>query len=242
MKNYNEFPKSVIEKLGFYVYLLIDPETGEKFYVGKGTGNRIFQHMHSAIKSPLESDKLNRIREIQAKGLQVEHVIHRHGLTEKEAFEVEAALIDYIGIHDLTNQVKGQHSEDRGSMTVAEAIAQYDAPRIEIKEPALLITVNRLFERGMSADQLYEITRGNWVLSERREKAKYAFSVYNGVVREVYEIKSWMAVTARSEEQKTRDRWRFEGIVSQELQHYVGGSVENYIVHGAQNPIKYVNC
>lgn len=242
MKTINKFSISVIEKLGFYVYLLIDSESNEIFYVGKGTGNRIFQHINSAIKSPQDSDKLNKIRAIHSKGLQVKHVIHRHGLTEKEAFEVEASLIDFIGMRGLSNQVQGLYSKDRGAMSITEVIAQYEAPHIEIKEPVILIVVNRLFQRGISTEELYEITRGNWVLSERREKAKFAFAVYHGIVREVYEIKGWLPVQARNQEQKTRDRWRFEGIVSQELQHYVGGSVENYVVYGAQNPIKYVNC
>jgi hypothetical protein len=242
MTIYNEFPKSVIEKLGYYVYFLIDPRNNEIFYVGKGVGNRVFQHINSAIKSPQESDKLNRIRSIQTKGMQVRHIIHRHGLTENEALEVEASLIDYIGIRGLTNVVNGQDSNFRGSMSAVEIIAQYKAPKIKIKEPSILIVVNQLFERGMTADDLYEITRGNWVVGLRRENAKFAFSIFHGVVREVYEIKRWFPIAARRQEQKTRQRWRFDGAISQELQHYVGGSVENYVVYGAQNPIKYVNC
>ena len=38
--------------------------------------------------------KLHRIREIRLDGFEVAHVIHRHGLDEDTAFEVEAALID----------------------------------------------------------------------------------------------------------------------------------------------------
>jgi hypothetical protein len=91
MSQINEFPKSVIEKLGYYVYMLIDPETNKVFYIGKGTGNRIFAHINTAISSPLESDKLSKIRLIHSKGLQVKHSIIRHGLTEKEAFEVRYA-------------------------------------------------------------------------------------------------------------------------------------------------------
>ncbi|WP_420645291.1 LEM-3-like GIY-YIG domain-containing protein [Candidatus Leptofilum sp.] len=236
------FSASITENLGFYVYMLIDPETDQVFYVGKGTGNRIFAHLEYAIKFPKESDKLDKIRQIRQKGFEVKHLIHRHGLTEKEAFEVEASLIDFIGLGLLTNKVAGNKSNDRGQMTAAEVIALYDAPIIEILEPALLITVNRLFRRGMDAPSLYEITRGNWVVGKRREKAKYAFAVYHGVVRQVYEIHHWFPVEARSPMQKTRQRWRFEGIVSSALQHYVGGSVENYISLGNQNPIKYVNC
>ncbi len=110
-------------------------------------------------------------------------------------------------------------------------------PRFSIKELAILIVVNQLFERGMNDDELYEITRGNWIIGERRDEAKFAFSVYNGVVRQVYEIQKWFPVTVRRQGQKTQQRWRFDGTISQDLQHYVGGSVENYVAHGAQNPI-----
>lgn len=80
------------------------------------------------------------------------------------------------------------------------------------------------------------------MLGKRRENAKYAFTVYNGIVRQVYVIHGWAPVTARSLQQKTRQRWRFDGEIAEELQHYVGGSVEDYISHGEQNPIKYINC
>lgn len=242
MGSKREFSPAVVEQLGYYVYLLIDPETNVVFYVGKGTGNRIFAHLNYALQFPKESDKLDRIRAINQKGLQVKHLIHRHGLTEKEAFEVEAALIDFIGLRELVNKVGGYSSKYRGQMTVDEVVARYDAPLIKINEPVLLIIVNRLFHRGIDAERLYEITRGNWVLSERRRNAQYAFAIYHGIVRQVYQIHGWRPAEARNPNQKTRQRWRFDGVVSPELQHYVGGSVENYITHGAQNPVKYVNC
>lgn len=242
MKQINKFPKSVIEKIGYYVYVLIDPKTDQVFYVGKGKGNRIFSHINGAISSPLESDKLNKIRSIQSKGLQIKHKIVRHGLTEKESLEVEASLIDFIGIQQLTNLVHGHHSDNRGLMNITEVIAQYNAPKIAIKVPAILIVVNKLFKHGMSDEELYEITCGNWVLGERRNKAKFAFAVYNGVIRQVYEIQKWKPVFARRKEQKTQQRWKFEGFIAKDLQHYVGSSAEKYITFGAQNPIKYVNC
>jgi hypothetical protein len=113
------------------------------FYVGKGTGNRIFAHINSAISSPLDSDKLDKIRSIQSKGLQVRHSIIRHGLTEKEALEIEASLIDFIGLEGLTNIKGGHHSDYHGRMSIREAISQYNAPKIKIAESAILITVNR---------------------------------------------------------------------------------------------------
>lgn len=237
-----EFPVSVIEKLGYYVYFLIDPETQQVFYIGKGIGNRVFAHVAGAISNATAGEKLERIRMIHAKGLAVEHVIHRHGLTEKEAFEVEAALIDYVGIEALTNQVHGFNSDDRGRMSVSDIIEKYAAPEIIIHEPAILITVNRLYRKGMNPNEIYEITRGDWVIGPRREKAIYAFTVYNGIVREVYEIEKWGSVVNPDPALKTSNRWRFEGKIASELQHYIGGSTAHYVTLGAQNPIRYINC
>lgn len=256
MTHLQEFPLSVIEKLDYYVYLLIDPESNQVFYVGKGVGNRIFAHINAALKEETPGDKLDKIRAIRSNGLEVTHIVHRHGLTEKEAFEVEAALIDFIGLSGLTNQVQGYNSDDRGQMTVGEVVSKYQAPAAEITEPVILITVNRLYRRGMSAEMLYEITRGKWVIGTRRNKAEYAFAVYKGVIREVYEIERWMpapiddtevkrawiAEHSIDAEVKQKNRWQFEGKIAEDLRHYVGASTENYQVVGAQNPIRYVNC
>ena len=48
----------------------------------------------------------------------------------------------------------------RGRMSVAEIIAMYQAEPIHISEPVILIIVNKLFERNISPEDLYEITRG----------------------------------------------------------------------------------
>lgn len=36
------FKQNVIENLKFYVYALVDPRDNHIFYVGKGSGNRIY--------------------------------------------------------------------------------------------------------------------------------------------------------------------------------------------------------
>ena len=113
---------------------------------------------------------------------------------------------------------------------------------ITITEPALLIIINQLYKSNISPQRLYEVTRGNWSLGERRNKAKYAFAVYRGIVQEVYEINRWLAVQARSPEQERQSRWSFEGQIVQELQHYVGGSVKAYLTPGARTPVRYLNC
>ena len=141
-----EFPSGVIEHLGWYVYRLNDPRDGSTFYVGKGKGNRVFAHMRGEVAATdddeLLSNKLKQIREIRLAGLEVIHVIHRHGMTdEKTAYEVEAALIDaYPG---LTNIMNGAGSNEFGAAHVKELIATYQPETITFHHKALMISVNR---------------------------------------------------------------------------------------------------
>ena len=58
------------------------------------------------------SSDFSRIREIEASAGSVSFLIHRHGLTEKDAFEVEAAIIDAYP-HAL-NEADGHYNRDRG--------------------------------------------------------------------------------------------------------------------------------
>ena len=45
------FSQRVIEKLGYYVYLYINPTNNSIFYVGKGKGNRAFEHLDETAES-----------------------------------------------------------------------------------------------------------------------------------------------------------------------------------------------
>lgn len=110
-----KFSKKSLVSLGeYYVYSLIDPRNRKVFYIGRGTGNRIFEHERESQGSPeSEKLKLKTIAEIQATGLEVEKVIIKCNLTESEVFASEAALINifnYVENSRLTNIVAGHHS------------------------------------------------------------------------------------------------------------------------------------
>lgn len=251
-----EFPVSVAEQIGHYVYLLRDPATSKPFYVGKGVGNRMLQHEQEALNKPqTKSLKLQQIRRIAGTGEAVEYMILRHGLTRAEAAEIESAIIDYIGLENLVNKQSGYRADKRGLMTVPEIIAQYAAESTEINKPAILIKVNQLWQRNITPAKLYDITRGDWVLGERRTKAKYAFAVYRGIIRQVYRIITWARVGVEDgidrgkkvqnlgRKAKIKDRWRFEGEIAYNMQHYVGKRLpEELLTPGAQYPVRYVNC
>ena len=75
------FSQAVIEKLDYYVYFLQDPRTDEVFYVGKGIGNRVFNHLDCAIETDGDTEKLDIIREVIKSGRSIKHYILRHGLS-----------------------------------------------------------------------------------------------------------------------------------------------------------------
>jgi hypothetical protein len=157
----DSFPPEVAERLKTYVYRLIDPRNGETFYVGKGQGDRVFAHIR--LEQKLGGDevdnKVKRIREIHLAGFQVAHVIHRHGMDDDTAFEVEAALIDaYPG---LTNVAGGSGSSDYGVMHSKEIVSRYSAEAAVFHHRALLISVNR----SATEVSLYEATRYAWKIS-----------------------------------------------------------------------------
>lgn len=53
------FKASVIEELKYYVYALVNPLDNRIFYIGKGSGNRVFMHATDALASdaPALNDK-----------------------------------------------------------------------------------------------------------------------------------------------------------------------------------------
>ena len=227
-----EFSNAVCERIGYYVYILKDPRNDSIFYVGKGKGNRLFQHVQCALENATDNDKYNLIREIHKDGKEVEHFILRHGLEEKLSLEIESTIIDLLGIENLTNSVKGHDTWERGLKTVDEVFQHYDAKVVTFDEPCIIININRLYTRGISAQKLYDSTRASWIVGTKRDRAKFAIASYRGLVREVYEIEKW---------QPNGDRWEFIGKVAEDVirDKYLNQSLENYIKKGGQNPIRY---
>lgn len=237
MNKYN-LSQSTIENLGYYVYLLIDPGNDKVFYVGKGKGNRINQHLLGALDDKThETEKIKKIREIQNSGLEVKHVVLRHELTSEEAFEVESAVIDVLGKDNLTNLVKGHNSEDKGLMNLEDIKIKYEAEDAIIEEPAILININNLYQRDMTEVEIYNATRKSWRININRiENIKIACSVYRGIIREVFLTEKWLPSP------EVEGRYMFQGKVAPKnlRDKYLNKSVSKYWKKGSQNPIKYV--
>lgn len=86
--------------MAYYVYTLSDPRTGTVFYVGKGKGGRIDQHEREALRG-VRSPKCDRIREIQAAGLQIIKAKVARFASERAAYAHESQLIN--SLPGLTN-------------------------------------------------------------------------------------------------------------------------------------------
>lgn len=231
---------TTIDKLGYYVYLLLDPRIKEStksvFYVGKGCGNRINHQLLGAVEEKTkETDKIKTIREIHASGKEVDLKILRHGLSEIEAFEIECAVIDLLGIKNLTNLVAGHDSALRGIKRLSDLKIEYEPVDAVFTEPVVLININKKYYPEMSVEEMYEATRGNWKIGERAKKIGTVCAVYRGIIREVFEVTSWN----QSEE---KGRLYFEGKVASNSVRdmYIHTSVSKFWKQGSQNPIKYV--
>ncbi|AQT44812.1 hypothetical protein BBC0244_011050 [Bartonella apihabitans] len=262
-----QFLPEICEKLSYYVYRLIDPRNNETFYVGKGIGNRVFQHIagHAAHDgTTLMSMKIERIDDIKKSGNQVLHIIHRHGLNEKEAFEVEAALIDAfkaIGKLDtsdspLTNIQGGHHSAERGPMDYQDIVTLYGLPSITPKDfqhKLLLIKINKLTNRR-DKDEVFRLVRYCWRINKNRaENADYVLAIYLGAVVGVFKAEKWLSAIPKNFPDVPycdgSEKHRF-GFIGKEApdeikEHYMGGfgkRLSDYTAISSQSPILYYDC
>ena len=241
-----KFTNEVINEIKSYVYIYTNPNTKKVFYIGKGQGNRCFEH----LEEDTESQKVKEINALKNDGQMPIIELLRYGLTDNEASLIESSLIDFVGLDNLTNKVRGLHSKSFGRTSIDDINIKYTADEVTVTDEVIAITINKLFYSDITEEALYEATRGVWKLGERRTKAKFAFAVFQGVIREVFEINQWYPSgtleynTQDCSKFKEMSRWEFDGKIANDLTRnkYIKKSIKNYIKQGSQNPIKYINC
>jgi len=244
----DKFPPGVADRLGWYVYRLIDPRNGETFYIGKGKRDRIFQHAKGVLSATADEDnadlKLSRIKAIRATGLDVGQVIHRHNIeNEKVAFQIEAALIDaYPG---LTNQVGGHGSDDYGCRHVEEIVRDYAAEPFKAREPLILICIAKSYEE--EGKSIYDAVRGTWRVSINTvKKFKLVLAHRHGIVLDAFRPAEWLPSKKEYFPWLLEDipgRFGFVGVPAEEAVKslYVHRRVpEEFRRKGAANPVRFI--
>ena len=225
------------ESRDYYVYRLIDPRTGHTFYVGKGRGDRVFQHAKAAIKLKKHEDeiseKIAQINAIKNDGLEVIHIIHRSGMAQNEALEVEAALIDvYAGLTNIQSGINPERgmmaAETWRSLQEIETYVEPDVDYVLIKVKSNVLAGNN--------NNLYETTRKAWRADlNNAKKYNYVFAAVDGIVKNVYTELMWR-------DSSEADRIEFIGKECSEdwIKDIIGKKIpEHYRKKGAANPFMY---
>jgi hypothetical protein len=190
----------VSAKLAAYVYALADPRAGGAlkdriFYIGKGNGNRCFNHAKIEMDGePLKEGehKLAKIREIRSAGHDVEVFIVRHALTDPEALALEAALIPMLG---ETNKVAGHG--DRGLWLTENKLKEMHDKPIErgdidlLRGNVLFVSLNQQDTTKLSKgveDEVAKATLGNWNLNARdSRRVDCVVGVKNSLIISIFE-------------------------------------------------------
>lgn len=237
-----KFSQEVCRELGYYVYRLIDPRDGSTFYVGKGKGNRVFDHARMALRFSKKdgvdfedetSAKYKQIREIVAVGLEVLTVIHRHHIKDKEtAYQIEGALIDaYSG---LTNIQDGHGNADFGCASAIEVQNRYAAEEAIIQSGRYIIIKIRK-EVIAARGSIYEAARKAWHINAKRAMGRLVIASVCGMIQGVFSAR-W------EKDLDEKGRWCFTGksVDTAEAHALIGKRLpKRFIQRGAASPIRY---
>ena len=239
----DRFSPGVWTEVNYYVYLLIDPRNNRIFYVGKGKDNRVFDHVNNALNLETEKDrhtaKIQTIRDIKDAGHDVKYVIHRHGMEEDVALEVEASLIDLIDDDDLTNEMNGI-GVDRGPMTIQQIEQRYASePMLPDEDHRLLFIVIK--DGTLRATKsVYVAVKGHWKLGRKRASAvQYVLAMNRNTCIGIFSPDCWYDSKLEGEE----GRLGFNGteILSGEVfdRYHNKRWPAGFRKPGAQNPVMY---
>ena len=198
------FSANTTQHLGHYVYALVDPRDDSIFYVGKASANnRAFDHLR-LDKSPAAKKKNELIGEIRRARLEPKVEILRYGLKlAKDCFEVEAAIIDVLGLEHLTNEVRG-HGIDRGRQTASEVERLHGSKPVALEtihESLMFFFIKKTYSPTKNEGELYDSVRQFWYEVGLRTRTvslidnslpyPVALAIVDSVVVRAYSVRAW---------------------------------------------------
>lgn len=166
-------------------------------------------------------------------------MIHRHGLSEAAAFEVEGALINaYPG---LANKADGIGNGERGCRHVDEIARIYAATLLVALEDLILIFVGKTLDQGRD---VYSAVRCAWYMSlPRAEKHKLVLAYDGGVVVGAYRPTKWLPATKANFPELSRnidDRIGFVGHPAKDVWDHYAGTRPPPRPKGARSSFTYI--
>lgn len=211
-RNFNEGEKAL---LGKYIYALRDPRDSKVFYIGQGTGDRLFAHFDEAEKylngsNKALASKILRIVDIWSNNEDVEWFIISHQVNEdiNPVDAIESALIDLLSISQngqALNQIKGIHSKFLDPTMLSNRSANYVNPDNQYKS-VFLFPIQNQIANGLSP---YDATRCCWYVTQanRNLQNTIAIGISNFISLGVFKIGQWI---------QQNDLFKFNGKIYEE--------------------------
>ena len=214
----------------FYVYCLTDLKKDKILYIGKGCGNRIFEHEWVANRSqdPVSGEIIDRKLKAISKCKKLGRYIISYHLTEVEALAAESALIHFVKSvlgKKLKNKIAGHGP---GGISVEELDRRFGfsplpLDEINSNELILAIKIHNAFDLDTDEELDYRFdnqddanlksrTLGNWVIGkDAASKVKYVIGVHTGLQNAVvsaYEVDGFETLEETKNGRK-QTRYRF---------------------------------
>ncbi|GAB3802256.1 AAA family ATPase [Virgibacillus kimchii] len=155
---------------------------------------------------------------------------------DEQLYIIRQKLIDEYG----TDQIN--FFDTPGIVEMWSAPASAGGREVDTKddlenEDTILIKIGVSYRESMSPEDLYNATRGNWVLSGRKLEAgnfQYFCAVYNNQIKEVYELKDY--------KKNKEGRYALEGkLADEQLRNKLIHSDVSRVHTSRGNPIKYTS-
>ena len=234
-----EFSDSTLSVLNngerrFYVYCLTDLKKGKILYIGKGCGNRIFEHewavgrSQDPVSGEIADRKLKAIAKCKKLG---RHIISYH-LTEAEALAAESALIHFVKSvlgKKLKNKIAGHGP---GGISVEKLDRRFGfSPRpldgIDPDGLILAVKIHDAFDLDTDEELDYRFdnqddanlksrTLGNWWISkDAASKVKYVIGIHTGLKNAVvsaYEVDGFETMIGESKNGRPQTYYRFHTV------------------------------
>lgn len=201
------------DKKQYYVYAYYSEKSKMPIYIGKGIKGRCFAHLDEFKKED-----------------NVKVYIIKENLTEEEAYKIESACIDVIGIENLKyNKFKGKHSEKHIAKQIIDE-EKLDINKVPSKSLIIYLSDKVLKNQDinmLSDFELYERARASWIMSkikggfDKVKEYKYVFIGYKKHMIAVYKNIHWFKAgttefLTRQKEERS-NRYEFVGTIDEKL-------------------------